>query len=150
MPQSLFCNFVHIVFSTKSRQPFLTPEVRPRMHAYMAGILRNLKCFSVIVGGTEDHVHIGCNLTKFRAPVEVLETVKKDSSKWVKTLSPTVETFQWQRGYGLFSISPSKFEAVRQYIANQDEHHRNLTFQEEFRALLQRYNVEFDERYVWD
>jgi REP element-mobilizing transposase RayT len=116
----------------------------------MAGILRNMKCDAVNVGGTADHIHIVCALSKFHAPVEILEAVKKDSSKWAKTLSNDLEGFAWQRGYGLFSVSPADFDVAKEYVANQEEHHRKMTFQEEFRMFLRKYRVPYDERYVWD
>jgi len=150
MPQSLFCVYGHMVFSTKNRAAFLTADIRPKVHVYMAGILRNLKCHAVNVGGTEDHVHIVCRPSKFHAPAAILASVKKDSSKWAKTVSPQAAKFQWQRGYGLFSVSPGDFEVAKQYVANQEEHHRKMTFQEDLRRLLRKHNVPYDERYVWD
>jgi putative transposase len=150
MPQSLHALNVHIVFATKCRRPFLHSEIRPNLWAYMAGILRNLECHSVAIGGIEDHVHIACNLTKKHAPMKVIETVKKDSSKWLKTQSPSLQGFHWQDGYGLFSVSPAHVGALLKYVANQEEHHRRETFQNEFVRILRKYGVAYDERYVWD
>jgi len=123
---------------------------RARLWAYQSRILQNLECHSITIGGVEDHVHILCNLTKKHAPTKVLELLKKDSSKFVKTLDSNLAAFHWQDGYGLFSVSPSHLEAVRRYILNQEEHHKKETFQEEFLRILKKYGAEYDERYVWD
>ena len=150
MPQSLYQLHAHIIFSTKHRQPILHEEYRSKLHAYMGGILFNLECHSITVGGIEDHVHIGCVITKKYAPIKVLELLKKDSSKWLKTLSPLFRDFHWQDGYGLFSISSSHVIPLRQYIMNQVEHHKNETFQEEFIRLLKKNDVEYNEQYLWE
>lgn len=150
MPQSLHILSTHIVFSTKERRPWLTADIRPRVWAYLSRILQNLECHSITVGGVEDHIHVLCNLTKKHAPMKVLEVLKKDSSKFVKTLDLHLRDFHWQDGYGLFSVSPSHFEAVRKYILTQEEHHHKETFQEEVLRLLLRYRVQYDERYLWD
>ena len=150
MPQSLHLLSVHIVFSTKERRPWLHREIRPRVWAYQSRILQNLECYSMTIGGVEDHVHIACQLTKKTAPMKVLEILKKDSSKFVKTLAPELSAFHWQDGYGLFSVSPSHVEGLRQYILNQEEHHKTESFQEEFLRLLKKYQVPYDERYLWD
>ena len=150
MPQSLHVLGAHIVFSTKERHPWLSNDIRSRVWAYQSTILQNLECHSITVGGVEDHVHILCHLTKKHAPMRVMEVLKKDSSKFVKTLRADLAEFHWQDGYGLFGVSPSHFEAVRQYILGQEEHHRKETFQDEFRRLLKKYAVEFDVRYLWD
>jgi len=150
MPQSLHVLSVHIIFSTKGRSPWLTEDIRPRLWAYQSRILQNLECNSITIGGVSDHVHILCNLSKKYAPVKVLELVKKDSSKFIKTLDTNLAGFHWQDGYGLFSISPSHFQTVREYILKQDEHHRKETFQQEFLRILEKYRMEYDERYLWD
>jgi len=150
MPQSLANVLVHIIFSTKGRQPVLANTLRPELEAYLAGILGNLDCLAVRVGAMPDHVHSLCRLSRNLAIAKVVEEVKKGSSKWVKTKAAALRNFHWQNGYGAFSVSPSEAEAVAQYVANQEEHHRRVTFEEEYRALLQRHGVLFDERYVWD
>lgn len=150
MPQSLSYLYGHMIFSTKNRRPLLRGSPREQMHAYMAGILRNMKCRDVHVGGAADHVHIVCNLSKFHAPVDLLEAVKKDSSKHAKTLGANLAKFQWQRGYGLFSVGPADLAAAKDYVAKQEEHHQTMTFQEELRRFLVKYGVQYDERYVWD
>jgi REP element-mobilizing transposase RayT len=116
----------------------------------MSRILQNLECKSITLGGVEDHVHVLCNLTKKHAPMKVLEVLKKDSSKFVKTLGSRLNSFHWQDGYGLFGVSPSHFEAVRKYVLNQEAHHKKVTFKEEFIRILKKYGVEYDERYLWD
>jgi REP-associated tyrosine transposase len=150
MPQSLHILTSHIIFSTKERRRWLTADIRPRVWAYLSRILQNLECHSITVGGVEDHIHALCNLTKKHAPMKVLEVLKKDSSKFVKTLDRSLGGFRWQDGYGLFSVSPSHREAVHKYILNQEEHHKKETFQEEFLRILNEYGVEYDERYLWD
>src|SRR4051812_40072116 len=150
MPQSLHILSAHIMFSTKERQPWLTPKIRGRLWAYQSRILQNLECNSITVGGVADHVHVLCNLTKKFPTVKVLEILKKDSSKFVKTLDSRLHDFHWQDGYGLFSVSPAHFEAVRKYILNQEEHHKKETFQEEYLQILKKYRAPYDERYLWD
>lgn len=150
MPQSLHVLSAHIIFSTKERRPWLAREIHPRLWACQSRILQNLECHSITVGGVEDHIHVLCNLTKKHAPMKVLEMLKKDSSKFVKTLDSDLAAFHWQDGYGLFSVSPSHFQAVHQYILNQEEHHKKETFQEELLRILKKYGVEYDERYLWD
>jgi REP element-mobilizing transposase RayT len=150
MPQSLHVLSVHIVFSTKERRPWLERDIRPRVWAYLSRILQSLECHAITVGGVDDHVHVLCNLTKKHAPMKVLEVLKKDSSKFVKTLDKRLADFHWQDGYGLFSVSPSHVEAVRKYILNQEEHHRTETFQEELLRILKKYGAVYDERYLWD
>jgi REP element-mobilizing transposase RayT len=150
MSQSLAKNLIHLTFSTKERRPYLAPAIRPEMNAYLAGILKQHDCDVIIAKSVEDHAHIFFNLSKNIALCKAVEDVKKGSSKWIKTKGPEFSTFRWQAGYGAFSVSPSSAEQVRRYIANQEQHHKRLSFQEEFRTLLSRHGIEFDERYVWD
>jgi len=149
MPQSLSKVLVHLIFSTKHREPFIGSNIRPRLHAYIVGILDNLKSPSLQTGGIADHVHILCVLGRTTSQAELLEEVKKSSSKWMKA-DGGVPGFSWQAGYGAFSIGESQADTVIHYIQNQEEHHRTLTFQDEFRKFLERYKVSYDERYVWD
>lgn len=143
--------YVHLVFSTKHRQPFLQEkEFRERTHAYLAGICRNLECPALTIGGVSDHVHILCRFGKSIELATLLREVKRDSSKWIKEKNARLAEFQWQAGYGAFSVSPSHVEALRKYIANQEAHHRRESFQDEFRRICQKYGVPIDERYVWD
>ena len=150
MPQSLHVLTAHIIFSTKDRRPLITPDICERLWAYQSRVLQNLECDSITVGGATDHVHILCNLTKKFPTIKILEILEKNSSKFIKTLDGNLRGFHWQDGYGLFSVSPSHFEAVRKYILNQEEHHKRETFREEYLRILKKYRVPYDERYLWD
>lgn len=151
MPQSLVQIYVHIVFSTKHRQPFLRDAaLRSQMHRYLLGICKNQDSPSLKVGGVEDHVHILCRLCKTLDVSSLVRELKRDSSKWVKAQAPQLKDFHWQEGYGAFSVSPAHVEALTEYIDNQAEHHRTESFQDEFRRLCKKYGVKIDERYVWD
>ena len=151
MPQSLVQLYVHIVYSTKHRKPFLKDrEFRDRTQRYLAGICKGLHCPALIVGGVEDHVHVLCRLGKNVPVADLVRDLKRDSSKWVKREEPRLADFHWQQGYGAFSISPSHVEALKQYILQQEDHHRRATFQDEFRRLCEKYGLAMDERYVWD
>lgn len=150
MPQSLANLYIHLIFSTKNRYPFLKDEVRDELHAYMAKVLANLNCPAVLINSVEDHVHVLFNLSRTVAVAKAVEDVKKSSSRWIKTKSPILEKFAWQSGYGAFSVSESNVEKVANYIRGQKEHHRVKTFQEEYREFLVKHKIEYDERYVWD
>ena len=150
MPQSLSKVIVHIIFSTKNRETFLDSDVRPRMHAYLATICRDFGADLVRVGGVADHVHIVTTLPRPLSQAELIEQIKKTSSKWIKELDPRYRNFFWQRGYAAFSVSPNQLEAMLQYVDAQQQHHRTSTFQEEYRDLLRKHGVHFDERFVWD
>ena len=150
MPQSLSSVLIHLVFSTKNREPWIRGPVEGKLHAYLGGILREINCPSLTVGGTADHVHILFVLARTMAISNVVEEVKTGSSKWIKTQNPAFQNFHWQAGYGAFSIGQSAVERLKQYIARQHEHHHGQSFQDEFRELLMRYEIPFDERYVWD
>jgi len=150
MPQSLSKVILHVIFGTSGREPWLDREVRPRMHAYIATICRDLGAEFVRVGGVADHVHIVTTLPRTASQAQFIEQIKKASSKWVKALNARYRGFFWQRGYGTFSLSPSQLDAVLRYVEEQPAHHRTLTFQEEYRKLLSKHGMQFDERYVWD
>jgi putative transposase len=153
MPQSLSYLLIHVVFSTKDRAPALAVAVRPALHAYLATVARNAGCECYRVGGVADHVHMAIRLSRTATIAQLVENLKTSSSKWLKTQtpqSPALASFAWQQGYGAFSVGPSDLEALRAYIDTQEEHHRTRTFQEEYRAFLKRYGVEYDERYLWD
>ena len=150
MPQSLSKVILHIIFSTKNREAWLDSDVRPRMHAYLATVCRNLGAELVRVGGVADHVHIVTTLPRTVSQAEFIEQIKKSSSKWIKPLDPRYRGFFWQRGYSAFSVSSSHLDAVLQYVEEQPGHHRVRTFQEEYSELLRKHGVEFNERYVWD
>lgn len=150
MGQSLVKNYIHLVFSTKYRQPLIHPPVEAELHAYLGGVCNRLECQSIKVGGYTDHIHILCRLSQKIALMKLVEEVKSHSSKWVKTKGAGYEKFYWQDGYGAFSVNPAAVDRVTNYIANQHAHHSKKGFQNEYRALLKKYKVEYDERYVWD
>lgn len=150
MPQSFFQLYAHMVFSTKNHEPYLSESIRPKVHAYMAGILKDLGCSGILIGGFVDHVHGLCLLNKVEAPAKIIQVLKQDASKYVKTIDERLHTFSWQRGYGMFSVSPTHLGSVRSYITNQVEHHRVKSFQDEYMEFLKRYDVPFDDRYIWD
>ena len=150
MPQSLANLYVHLIFSTKDRFPFLKDDVRDELHAYMAKVLANLKCPATLINSVEDHVHILFNLTRTVTLAQAVEDVKKSSSKWIKTQGHSLAGFAWQAGYGAFSVSESNVPTVARYIGNQEEHHRVKSFQDEYREFLTKHKIQFDERYVWD
>ncbi len=150
MSQSLSKVYVHIMFSTKNRQPLITDAIKVSLFDYMGGICKGLGCNPVAVGGCHDHIHVLCLLSRKVAQMKLLEEVKKQSSKWVKTKGPAYSNFYWQEGYGIFSVNPTELEVVVKYIKNQEEHHKKTTFQDEYRAFLKKYNVDYDERYIWE
>ncbi len=151
MSQSLARVYLHVVFSTKNRVPFLTDRrLRNETHAYLAGACRDLGVPSLIVGGVEDHVHISCYMSRTLTMADFVAEIKRESSKWIKTKDKTLADFHWQSGYGIFSFSPSHADDLRRYIENQEEHHRHESFKDEYRRLLKKYDIEYDERYVWD
>lgn len=151
MSQSLSKMWTHLIFSTKDRYPFLSDKnIRQETHKYMAGIFSKQNCSTLLVGGVADHVHALFVLSKNLSIAEIVYEVKRGSSKWLKTLDPKLRKFYWQAGYGAFSVSHSHVERVKRYIEGQEQHHRKATFQDEFRKFLRRYEIEFDERYVWD
>lgn len=152
MPQSLAKVAVHLVYSTKHRAAYLTqPELRSELYAYKASILKNnVDSPTILIGGMPDHVHILCLLSRKYAIKDIVEEAKTESTKWLKRQSPSLADFHWQSGYGIFSVSESNIEQVKLYIANQEEHHRQMSFQEEFRLLCQRHGIHLDERYAWE
>jgi putative transposase len=148
--QSLVKNYIHIVFSTKYREPLIHSPVEDELHAYLGGICNNLECHVIKVGGYTDHVHILCMLSKKIAMVKLIEELKSHSSKWIKSKGIDYANFYWQTGYAAFSVNPRGVDRVISYIANQHEHHNKKSFQKEFRTLLKKHNIEYDERYIWD
>ena len=128
----------------------LGATVRPALHAYLATVARNADCECYRVGGVADHVHIAVRLSRTITVATLVEKLKTSSSKWLKTQSPDLAGFSWQRGYGAFSVGPANLDDLRRYIDNQEEHHRVRTFQEEYRSLLTKYGIVYEERYVWD
>jgi putative transposase len=148
MPQSLSLLLVHIVFSTKDRRPLLNDSVRPALHAYLATVARDHQCDCFRVGGVADHVHLAVRLHSTISLADLIEALKTSSSKWMKMQG--IDAFAWQRGYGAFSVGPADADALIVYIDQQEIHHRKTDFMTEMRAFLQKYQVPYDERYVWD
>jgi len=150
MPQSLAQILVHFVFSTKNREPWIAHSIRDDLHGYIGGIVYNMSGTLLKAGSVEDHIHLLVVQPRTSSPAKIIETIKTGSSKWIKTKLPNASGFHWQSGYGAFSISPSHRPALEVYISSQREHHHKTTFQEEYRQLLKKYGITFDERYVWD
>ena len=150
MPQSLARLWTHLIFSTKDRFSFLSDKaLRSDTHAYLATVLRSHECETLIVGGVGDHVHALFDLSRNYSISQIVKEIKRTSSAWIKDVSRH-RNFHWQRGYGAFSVSQSHLDQVVRYIERQEEHHRRTTFQDEYRAFLKKYDVDYDERYVWD
>ena len=150
MPQSLSKVYVHIIFSTKNRQNLIDDRIENSLYEYLGGICKGLECNPVKVGGHKNHVHLLCLLSRKVAQMKLLEEIKKQSSKWIKTKGQAYSNFYWQDGYGIFSINPSETDKAIDYIQLQQEHHKHKSFQDEFIAFLKKYQVEYDERYIWD
>ena len=150
MPQSLSKVYVHIIFSTKNRQNLIDDRIENLLYEYLGGICKGLECNPVKVGGHKNHVHLLCLLSRKVSQMKLLEEIKKQSSKWIKTKSQAYSNFYWQDGYGIFSINPTETDTVIDYIQLQQEHHKHKSFQDEFIAFLKNYQVEYDEHYLWD
>lgn len=150
MPQSLVRLATHITFSTKHRQHFIDATIESSLHAYLGSVCKKMDCVQLKIGGYTDHVHILCLLSRKIALMDLLEEIKKRSSKWIKGEGEQYESFYWQEGYGAFSVNPTETGKVITYIDGQHEHHKKVTFQDEFTAFLKKYSIDYDERYIWD
>ncbi len=150
MPQSLAQIYVHLIFSTKNRVPMLKDETRHRLHEYMGGILRGTGSKSIEINTIPDHAHILFTLSRTMSLSDTIAELKRGTSLWLKEIDPSYENFYWQSGYAAFSVSSSKVEVVRKYIQNQQAHHQQESYQDELRRWLHEYEIEYDERYVWD
>lgn len=150
MAQSLANLYVHAIFSTKERVKCLTPEVRSELYPYLVTVLNTMKCPAIEIGAIEDHIHVLCHLHRTVSVSKLIEDMKVPTSKWIKGKGGVLRNFAWQGGYGAFTVSHSDIDRVREYIQTQEEHHRTMTFQDEFRLFLERNQIEYDERYVWD
>ncbi len=148
MPQSLSQVYLHCVFSTKHVKPIITDSVRNDLHAYIIGTLSNIGSYVHEIYANPDHIHILCTLPRTITTANLISKIKTPSSKWLKTQG--VSNFAWQDGYGTFSVSSSKLSVVKNYIINQPEHHNKTSFKDEYRKFLNEYDIDFDERYVWD
>ena len=151
MPQSLSAVYFHWVFSTKNRRPFLHDKsARESLHAYLGGISKTLECAPIRVGGVEDHVHMLARFGRTLSIAEWVKELKRVSLIWLHERPGIDAAFQWQSGYGVFSVSYSNLDRVVDYIDRQEEHHRKMTFQDELRSLFRKHHIEFDEKYMWD
>ena len=150
MPQSFDSVILHLVFSTKNRHPFLAKGFRERVHAEMSEACRDWGAKTYRVGGVEDHAHLAVTLPRTKTIADLVKQVKTVSSKWIKHQPEGDQTFAWQSGYGVFSISRTHLEDLITYIENQETHHQRCTFQDEFRGLLRKHELQWDEAYVWD
>lgn len=148
MPSTHLSLHYHVVFSTKKRAPLISASWRENLHAYLGGVIRNLDGIPEAIGGVADHVHLLVGLKATASLSDTVRDIKANSSRWVHDETGD-RGFSWQEGYGAFTVSASQLDAVRSYIANQEEHHRKRTFQEEYVELLKRSGVEYDERYLW-
>jgi putative transposase len=141
---------VHFVWSTKNRVPSITDDLKPRLHAYLGGILANKNAVALCINGIADHVHVYASLPSTLTLADAVSTLKSNSSRWIHDTFPNAHDFAWQHSYGAFSVSLSEDAKVRNYILNQEQHHQQKTFQEEYLEFLKRHNLEYDERYVWE
>ena len=150
MPQSLTKIYIHIVFSTKNRLHTIGQDIKNDLYDYLGGICKQLECNPVRVGGYTNHIHILCILSKKITIIKLIEELKKNSSKWVKTKNNKYLNFYWQDGYSVFSVNPSEIDVVINYINNQEKHHMRISFEDESRSFFKKYNIEYNEKYVWD
>lgn len=150
MPQSLADLHIHLIFSTKRRENMIAAEIEKELFAYFGGIVNNSESKLVAAGGTENHVHLLISLSKNVAVSRLVGDIKRNSSKWIKTKDRQFAQFEWQNGYAAFSVGYTQIEIVKSYIARQKEHHRVKIYEDEMRQFLDKYNVNYDERYLWD
>lgn len=150
MASSYVSMLVHYVWSTKNREPLIHDSWQDRLHGYLGGILRNNNAKLLAAGGMPDHVHLLVSLLSTITVAKAVNLLKSNSTTWVKKNIENMGRFHWQEKYGAFSVSKSSEEKLFQYIANQQEHHRQRTFKDEFLALLEKHEIDYDERYLWD
>ena len=150
MPQSLTLLIAHLIFSTKGREPLIDAELKPHLHAYMAAVLRDMGGKAILINGMPDHVHVLTYVPPTVSISDLLRNLKANASRCVHKTYPGRRAFAWQRGYAAFSVNPGNVDDIRRYVADQEEHHKRVSFQDEYRAFLRKHNVPFDERYVWD
>lgn len=149
MSQSLSKLYTHIVFHTKHNQYLIKANVENELFAYLGGILKANKCVPIAINGIENHIHILCIQSKNIALADLLEELKRNSSRWIKTKGTHYADFAWQGGYGGFSVSQSKVDVVKRYIENQKEHHKTETFKDEYIRFLKKHEIEYNEEYLW-
>jgi REP element-mobilizing transposase RayT len=149
MAQSLSKLFVHIIFHIKYTSVKIRQEDKKDLYAYMGAIIKDNQSIPILINGVDDHVHILCVMSKNIALSKLVEEIKGNSSRWIKTFNPYYKNFAWQGGYGGFSVSPSLHDKTKRYIENQEEHHKKMTFQEEYLLFLKEYGIEYNEPYLW-
>ena len=149
MAQSLSKLFVHIIYHIKNTSVKIRKEDKKDLYAYMGAIIKDNQSIPILINGVEDHVHILCVMSKNIALAKLVEEIKGNSSRWIKTFNPHYKNFAWQGGYGGFSVSPSLHDKTKRYIENQEEHHKKMTFQEEYLLFLKEYGIEYNEQYLW-
>ncbi len=150
MAQTFADIILHIVFSTKERQPWILPEIEQELFQYICGVARNLKSPVIAINGVEDHVHILLLLGKTISTSDLLSEIKSSSSRWIKTKDDKYRSFCWQGGYAAFSVSRPNHEGAVRYVAKQKEHHRTMSFKDELLEMLKRAKIPYDEKYLWD
>jgi len=141
--------YYHIVFSTKGREQLISPQIEDELYKYITGIISSEEGFVYAIGGTSDHLHILCSFSCKKSISEMLQRIKGHSSKWMNSKQGNGKLFKWQSGYGLFTVSHSQIDQVKKYVANQHIHHKTMSFKDELRILLNKHEVEFDEKYIW-
>jgi REP element-mobilizing transposase RayT len=150
MPQSLSAVYLHLVFSTKDRRPlFAEAGLRARLHEYIGAVSRKLNCLPLQVGGVEDHVHVLMRHGREISQAELVKEIKRVSSRWLKSQGAALKDFEWQGGYAIFSVSSSNLDRARNYVVNQESHHRRFDYQSELRTLLRRHGLEWNEKFLW-
>ena len=149
MAQSLSKLFVHIIYHIKTTSVKIRTEDKNDLYAYMGAVIKSNDSIPILINGVDDHVHILCVMSKNIALSKLIEEIKGNSSRWIKTFHPYYKNFAWQGGYGGFSVSPSLHDKTKKYIENQEEHHKKMTFQEEYLMFLKEYGIEYNEQYLW-
>lgn len=150
MSQSLSQLFVHITFHVKYSSVLIKDDDSQSLYAYIGSIINDSGSSPIMINGMPDHIHIFCSLSKNVAAAKLIEDIKRHSSRWIKTLSEYYKNFAWQGGYGIFSVSPSLYDKTVQYIKNQRNHHQKISFKDEYLLFLKQYNIDYDERYLWN
>ena len=150
MTQSLADIIIHFVFSTKERNPWIQTDVEEELYQYICGVCRNLDCPVIKINGVADHIHVLLQLGRTIAISKLIAEMKSSSSRWIKTKGNQYGDFAWQGGYGGFSVSRPSLEGAKKYLSSQKEHHKTVTFKEEFLIMLQRAQIPYDEKFLWD
>lgn len=150
MPQSLVKNYIHIVFSTKYRNDFIDENIEKELYAYIATLCKDFESYALQIGGTDNHIHILCRLSRKIALMKLVQEIKAHSSKWIKTKGKKYENFFWQDGYGAFSVGEKDVYIVTKYIKNQRQHHQKQDFKNEFVGMLEKHQMDYDEKFLWD